>query len=506
VSEREVGLAALKEFTRLPIIHRPTALTHHSRLLAGVASLLAALLSLTASWVPSYWSDEVATIRASTIAWPQLFAFLQHKDAVHGLYYSAMHVWIGAFGSSEFSTRSLSALAVGGAAYGLIALGSAMSRVSLGYVAAGVFAILPRTTYMGTEARSYALTACAAVWLTVILVRAAQSQRPSYFVLYAAVLTLSSYLFVFSALLVVPHFLYLALMPKGSQRWRRWILAVGAAVGASAPILFFAAQQKGQISWLADQPAVNIWTILVEPFFDSSWAVAAIGLIIIACVLVRLAMRREPTMTALTTLALAWAILPAILLLLGNAIDGPLYLARYLSFCAPGAALTIATFVTRFSAKYQLGILALIGCLAVPTFVAQRTPFAMDGGSDLAEVGSYIASHARKGDAIYFAESGPETLRPRLALYAYPQDFAATVDIALVRPFDETGKWTFSDQTKSLVSLKQTLPKYERLWLLKPGRGTACNTGANGYLLAGLGFKLELTHSTHRETICEFTQ
>jgi mannosyltransferase len=499
-------LVALKEAGWLPATRQPTGLARYSRLLAAAAALMAALVSLTASWVPSYWSDEVATIRASTIPWSRLFVFLQHKDAVHGLYYSIMHVWIGVFGSSEFATRSLSALAVGGAAYGLIALGAAMNRVSLGFVAAVVFAILPRTTYMGTEARSYALTACAAVWLTVILVRGAQSRRPRYLVLYAAVLVLSSYLFVFSALLVVPHFLYLVLMPKGSQRWRRWILAAGAAFVASVPILIFATQQKGQISWLVDQPAVNIWTILVEPFFDSSWAVAAIGLIVIVLVVVRLAMRREPTMTALTTLALAWTILPAILLLLANAIDGPLYLARYLSFCTPGAALTIAIFATRFSAKYQVGILALIGCLAAPTFVAQRTAYAMDGGSDLAEVGSYIASHAHKGDAIYFAESGPETLRPRLALYAYPQDFAATVDIALVRRFDVTGRWTFSDQTKTLVSLKQTLPKYQRLWLLKPGKDTSCTDGANGYMLASLGFRLELSHSTHRETICEFTQ
>jgi mannosyltransferase len=504
--EREVGLVALKEVGRPPATHRSTGLTRHPRLLAGGASLLAALLSLTASWVPSYWSDEVATVRAATIPWSNLLAFLQHKDAVHGLYYSVMHLWVGAFGISEFSTRSLSALAVGGAAYGLVALGTSFNRASVGFIAAGVFAVLPRTTYMGAEARSYALTACAAVWLTVLLVRAAQSRRSRSLVLYAALLVLSTYLFVYSVLLVVPHFVYLAMMPRGSQRWRRWILAAVAAFAASLPILALAYQQRGQISWLSDQPVVNIWTILVEPFFDSSWAVAAIGLIVIALVTVRLARRREPTMIALTTLALAWTILPAIMLLLANAIDGPLYLARYLSFCAPGAALTIAIFVSRFSARYQVGILILIAALAAPTFVAQRTAYAKNGGSDLAEVGSYIASHAHRGDAIFFVESGSATLRPRLALYAYPQDFTATVDIALVRRFDETGKWTFSDQTKTLASLEHSLPDYERLWLVEPGKGTACTGGANGSLLANLGFRLELSHSTHRETICEFTR
>lgn len=41
-----------------------------------------------------------------------------------------------------------------------------------------VFAILPRTTWAGMEARSYAMSVAAAIWLTVLLVAAARRNRP----------------------------------------------------------------------------------------------------------------------------------------------------------------------------------------------------------------------------------------------------------------------------------------------------------------------------------------
>ena len=67
---------------------------------------------MIASSIPSYWSDEVTTLRAARLGWPELFDFLGHKDAVHTAYYSVMKLWLGLFGESEFAARSLSALAV----------------------------------------------------------------------------------------------------------------------------------------------------------------------------------------------------------------------------------------------------------------------------------------------------------------------------------------------------------------------------------------------------------
>ena len=106
-------------------------------------------------------------LRNSTAGRDQLPAFLEHKDAAQA-YYSVMKLWVGAFDESEWATRSLSALAVGTATAGLAILGSTLTNLRVAALAGVIFAVLPRTTCMGIEACSFALSAAFAVWVTVI--------------------------------------------------------------------------------------------------------------------------------------------------------------------------------------------------------------------------------------------------------------------------------------------------------------------------------------------------
>jgi len=240
--------------------------------------MAASLVAVLGSWVPSYWSDEVATLRASRLSWPELFAFVGHKDAVHAGYYSMMKIWLGAFGESELATRSLSALAVGAAAAGVVVLARSLSGPRVGIAAGAVFALLPRTTYMGIETRSFALSATVAVWATVLFVVAARTRSWWSWVFYAALVTAGTYLFLYSVLMLAVHAVVLTRSHPTIPALRSWAIAAGTAVLASLPLLVVSVAQKEQIAWLSDQPVVNVWTILVEPAFDSSWLVAAIAL------------------------------------------------------------------------------------------------------------------------------------------------------------------------------------------------------------------------------------
>ncbi len=65
-----------------------------------------------------------------------------------------------------------SGLAVGGAAAGLVVLGKQFSSRTVALGSGVICAILPRATWAGIEARPYALSMMAAVWLTVLLVYA----------------------------------------------------------------------------------------------------------------------------------------------------------------------------------------------------------------------------------------------------------------------------------------------------------------------------------------------
>src|SRR3984893_16606186 len=127
-----------------------------------------AAVSLSGAARPSFWYDEAATISASySRSLGQLWQMLSNVDAVHGLYYLLMHGWFQIFAPTEFWSRAPSGLAIGGAAAGLVVLGRQFSSRTVAVASGVVCAILPRATWAGIEARPYAFSMMAAVWLTV---------------------------------------------------------------------------------------------------------------------------------------------------------------------------------------------------------------------------------------------------------------------------------------------------------------------------------------------------
>ena len=458
--------------------------------------MAASLVAVLGSWVPSYWSDEVATLRASRLSWPELFAFVGHKDAVHASYYSIMKIWLGAFGESELATRSLSALAVGAAAAGVVVLARSLSGPRVGIAAGAVFALLPRTTYMGIETRSFALSATVAVWATVLFVVAARTRSWWSWVFYAALVTAGTYLFLYSVLMLAVHAVVLTRSHPTIPALRSWAIAAGTAVLASLPLLVVSVTQKEQIAWLSDQPVVNVWTILVEPAFDSSWLVAAIALMALIVLVARRRALRARGDNALLSLAVSWAVLPVAILLIADKAIGPLYTARYLSFTVPGLAILLALVFTstpRHGVTWAL--IAALALAAFPTYLAQRGPYAKNGGSDLSQIADYIHRHAAPGDAIYLQDTGSVTHRPRQALYAYPQEFDGVGDIAFLEPFTTTG--TFSDETVAWPDVGPELVGVDRVWVVMAGASLA---DASTVLLP-LGFEEQLPYETNRSVI-----
>ena len=83
---------------------------------------------------------------------------------------------------------------MGGAAAGVVVLGKQLSTRSVGVCAGIAFAILPRITWAGIETRSYALSALAAVWLTVLVVAAMRQDRPLLWALYGLGLVVATLL------------------------------------------------------------------------------------------------------------------------------------------------------------------------------------------------------------------------------------------------------------------------------------------------------------------------
>jgi mannosyltransferase len=412
------------------------------RLLDPLAIALLAV-AISAGWAgrPSFWYDEGATISASASrTLPELWKLLGHIDAVHGLYYLLMHGWFAIFPPTEFWSRFPSCLAIGGAAAGVVVFAKQFppqSRV-IALCAGVVFAILPRVTWAGIEARSSALSVTAAVWLTVLFVAAVGRRRPRLWLAYALVLMLSILVSVYLVLLVPVYAAMLALLvPRGTRKsvviW--WAATSAVALGAMTPFLLFVHGQAFQVAWIAGLHRNLFLDVVHRQYFDHSVPFANLaGVIVVAGIAVRLAGASGPAgdTRRLLLVCAAWIVIPNAVVLIYSAAVEPMYYPRYLILTAPAAAVVLAVCIVTVARKRWLiaGLLALFAVAALPNYlVTQRGPYAKEGW-DYSQVADLISSHAAPGDCLLVDNTVPWRPGPvRALLAARPAAFRSLIDV-----------------------------------------------------------------------------
>ena len=491
----------------------PPRVAHFSdRTSAITLGVVGAAVGFAGSWIPSYWGDEAASIMSASRSWPSLWSELGTIDAVHGTYYAFLHLWTMLFGTSELATRAPSAIAVGFMVAGTFVIARRFGTQRFALLAAVVCMVLPRATFLSTEARSYAFAAAAAVWLTELCLELVRRQAPrSRWVLYGLAMAAAIYLFLYLALLLVVHAVYIYLSQR--QAIRPWSRGALIAVVAALPIILIATREKWQIDFLARRNYATVANILVKQWFGTPWVAILCWAFIVIVVVAYLRNRRgwkDRPAAGFASLAFAWLVLPTALLLAANAVS-PMYNVRYLSFSTPAAALLIAVGVSvaaRFVARVvgrrtqrrapMTAIAALmvlsIAALCAPVYVGQRTPFAKDGGSDLRQVSEYFAAQGRTGDAVVFDQTTKPSRNPRLALRLYPSGFAGLSDVELLAPFDSAS--TLWDTVAPLPAVAH-LP--ERVWAVELGHGSSVPPDVA--VLKQRGYVVESSTVIHRTHI-----
>ena len=328
---------------RLAVPGRPDA--PEAPLTAAAAPVAVGLLGLTISLLfigrPSIWYDEAATITASTRSLGQLWSMLGNVDAVHAAYYLVIHALFDVVGYSPIALRVPSAIAVGVAAALTVILARLFVRPVPATIAGVVFCLLPRTTWMGTEGRSYAITAALAALLTIVLVRAIRSRSRRWWVLYTALVVVSCLVFVYLALVVVAHGASVlwtasaARVPRSVPR--RWFIASATAALALLPFVLVVVAQSGQLHWIDPIDEDTRREVLQTQWFQVSaeFAIAGWALLLFGAVVL---LRRQGDLAAVILPAL---VLPTVMLLIATAVYTPLYTPRYLSMCLPFVAIAI---------------------------------------------------------------------------------------------------------------------------------------------------------------------
>ncbi len=403
---------------------------------------VAAALSFAGSWVPSLWTDEAATITAARRTLPQLWRMLGTVDAVHGAYYAFAHVWVALFGSTALALRLPSAVAVGLAAGALTVLVRRLGGTPALATGSGlVFAVLPRTTWMGVEGRSYAWTALLAVALTLTLVIAADAQgrrRTAPWVAYAVLGALCVVVHIYLVLLLLAH--AVSVLPgAGRAVAARFAAAAGGAVVLASPAVVVAAGERGQLGGQGLGPARLLRNLLVNQVFlgdtptpgtapaaslsvhgpGDLWQPAAVLLAVVALGVAGwglvAAARGGPVAPGLTPLAarrsiiryvLPWLVLPPVLVGVVALVGPPLYNPRYFSFGAPAAAVLVALGLERLGGRRAAAVAVALLVLVAPVYLSQRGPTAKSG-TDWAQAADYVRTHAGPGDGVYFAPRYP---------------------------------------------------------------------------------------------------
>lgn len=395
----------------------------------AVVAVFAVAVCAAGAGRPSFWYDEAATISAATRSVPELWRLLGNLDAVHGLYYLVMHGWFTIFPATEFWTRFSSCLAVGAAAAGVVVLGKQLSTRSVGVCAGGVFAILPRITWAGIEARSYALSAAAAVWLTVLVVTAIRRNRTALWPLYTVCLVVSALLNLFVVLMVLAHAVVVAVLAAKRPIVLRWALAAAVALLLVMPFLLFCRTQIAQVRWISPLSVDTVVEIALEQYFDRSVAFALLALLTVL-----LALRRRPFDAGnrdLAVIAVAWMALPTAVLLAYSVVAEPIYYPRYLCYTAPAMALLLGVCIVEVARSREriTAMLAVFAVAATPNYLfEQRGPYAKEG-MDFSEVADVITAHAAPGDCLIMDNTtnwAPGPIRPLTA--ARPAAYEKLVD------------------------------------------------------------------------------
>jgi mannosyltransferase len=386
---------------------------------------------------PSLWFDEGATISASASrTLPELWKLLGHIDAVHGLYYLLMHAWFAIFPPTEFWSRVPSAMAMGAAAAGVTVFTKQFVPGRATAVCAGVlFAILPRTTWAGMEARPYAFAAAAAIWLTVLLVAAVRRNRPRLWLFYALASMLSILLSLNLILLVLVYAAMLPLLARAKFPVIWWAVSSAVAIGLMTPFIIFAHGQVGQVNWIYPVSWHYAFDIILRQNFDHSVPFAVLtAVLIVAAVVAWLKGARAPAgdMRSLLIVCAAWIVIPTGLVVIYSAIIEPIYYPRYLILTTPAMAVVMAVCIVTIASKPWpiAAVVLLFATAALPNYLfIQRWPYAKEGW-DYSQVADLISSHAAPGDCLMVDNTVPWRPGPiRALLAARPAAFRSLIDV-----------------------------------------------------------------------------
>ncbi|WP_197502337.1 glycosyltransferase family 39 protein [Gordonia sp. 852002-10350_SCH5691597] len=467
---------------------------------ALVVGIFGVVLCAFGSWRPSHWYDEAATVSAVHRPLSAMWDLLALTDAVHALYYLCMHVWTKVFGLSEFSLRFPSALAIGIAAGLLVVLAARLWDTRFGVIAGLVLLCLPRTTWAGSEARSYAGTIALAIAMTLVLLialdvddGATRRRRWGWWVAYAAVCVVGVVWFFFTISLLSAHLLIVLVRSRGRDRLQirrttvAFVISAIVVCAVVAPFARIVISQRGQISWVEQMSPRTLGNYARFEFFDGATIFLIVGALVVAVGLAA-AVLGAGGRWSIPVIGMLWVFVPAALVFVFSWLVDAVYTPRYLIFTAGGLALILA-WAVRQIARDRVWVAALLvlvlAAAATPSYLADRSAYGRLGGTDFSEAADFIGANAHPGDCVAFSTAPTwSPVSQRVVLRAKPADFAGLRDVG--PSIDAVRADSLWDGDKPVTAYRRFAEQCQVMWVITDkdrDHGYVVYPGATAYWL-----------------------
>jgi mannosyltransferase len=308
---------------------------------------------------PELWRDELVSWAVAERPLGDMFATARRIDAAQLTYYLMLHGWIKVFGDSPDAMRSLSVLAMAGAAVCVTLTGQKLAGPRAGLVAGLIFALVPSVSRFAQEIRSYALQVLLATLATLLLLRALDRPLVRRWAAYAAAVAVLGYADLVALALVTGHLAAIALTWQ-KNRDRRLFWFVPAAAGAIAvclPLIIVGSGQAGhQVGWIS-RPGLDLaaFTSFARNLFYSTSVATALLVPAVVAWVVR--WRAAAFATAVTVLPVAavWAVSQGAY---------SYFFPRYLLFAVAAWAILAGIAVSRFNAAVAVAVVLMIALLS----------------------------------------------------------------------------------------------------------------------------------------------
>lgn len=380
--------------------------------------LLAAVVRFYGLTAAAIWGDEGSSLLLSQRSFSEIWAHAAH-DVHPPLYFMLLHGWIVCFGDGIFSIRTLSAIP------GVITVGLGVWLVDLlatrraAMLAGVLLALFPTAVRYSQEVRMYSLLGLLLIGATIALVYwIRQPRRNGYLVLYTLLMAAAFYTHYFTALCVISHWLYLAVLrlwPDNRQRLIQrpaWWLANLAIVLLYLPWVpnlidlvqhMDALKANGDVGWedpvtLSSLPSM-IWSFLTQDDGGTlpRWLFFAVPAALLAVIGVALA--RDRSVVRGSVLLALFSLLP-ILLVFAVSFVSPVFIERYLTAFALGLPMLVALAVDRLYAGFRVLALAILLLFIGVELVGVKNNASATPDEQFSVMVDYVNQHFAPGDQI----------------------------------------------------------------------------------------------------------